>query len=93
MKNIYLTATLRADASSKLPSSDRWGQFFSAALAWNFYDDGVDKLKLRVGFGEVGNVNGLGDYNFLTRYVSSDSQAKVWIRKLILFYIQTCSNQ
>ena len=71
-----LTATLRADASSKLPSSDRWGQFFSAALAWNFYDDGVDKLKFRVGFGEVGNVNGLGDYNFLTRYVSSDSQAK-----------------
>jgi iron complex outermembrane receptor protein len=71
-----LTATLRADASSKLPSNDRWGQFFSAALAWNFYDDGVDKLKLRVGFGEVGNVNGLGDYNFLTRYVSSDSQAK-----------------
>ena len=71
-----LTATLRADASSKLPSNDRWGQFFSAAFAWNFYDDGVDKLKLRVGFGEVGNVNGLGDYNFLTRYVSSDSQAK-----------------
>ena len=61
-----LTATLRADASSKLPSNDRWGQFFSASLAWNFYDDGVDKLKLRVGFGEVGNVNGLGDYNFLT---------------------------
>jgi iron complex outermembrane receptor protein len=50
-----LTATLRADASSKLPSSDRWGQFFSAALAWNFYDDGVDKLKFRVGFGEFGN--------------------------------------
>ena len=43
-----LTATLRADASSKLPANDRWGQFFSAALAWNFYDDGVDKLKLRV---------------------------------------------
>jgi len=77
-----LTATLRADASSKLPSSDRWGQFFSAALAWNLHNEnfGVDKvfdeLKLRVGFGEVGNVNGLGDYNFLTRYVSSDSQSK-----------------
>ena len=71
-----LTATLRADASSKLPANDRWGQFFSAALAWNFYDYGVDKLKLRVGFGEVGNVNGLGDYNFLTRYVSSDSKSK-----------------
>jgi TonB-dependent starch-binding outer membrane protein SusC len=76
------TATLRADASSKLPASDRWGQFFSAALAWNLHNEnfGVDKvfdeLKLRVGFGEIGNVNGLGDYNFLTRYVSSDSQSK-----------------
>ncbi|MBL6649532.1 MAG: SusC/RagA family TonB-linked outer membrane protein [Flavobacteriaceae bacterium] len=72
----FLTATLRADASSKLPSSDRWGQFFSAALAYNFYENGGDKFKLRVGFGEVGNVNGLGDYNFLTRYVSSDTQSK-----------------
>ena len=33
-------------------------------------------MKLRIGAGEVGNVNGLGDYNFLTRYVSSDSQSK-----------------
>ena len=29
---------------------------------------------MRVGFGEVGNVNGLGDYNFLTRYVKSNNQ-------------------
>ncbi len=72
----FLTATLRADASSKLPSSDRWGQFFSAALAYNFYENNGDIFKLRVGFGEVGNVNGLGDYNFLTRYVSSDTQSK-----------------
>ena len=77
-----LTATIRADASSKLPKNDRWGQFFSAALAWNLHNEnfGVDKvfdqLKLRIGAGEVGNVNGLGDYNFLTRYVSSDSQSK-----------------
>jgi len=77
-----ITATVRADASSKLPKNARWGQFFSTALAWNLHNEnfGVDKifdeLKLRIGIGEVGNVNGLGDYNFLTRYVSSDTQSK-----------------
>ena len=30
-----LTATLRADASSKLNPDDRWGYFPSVALAWN----------------------------------------------------------
>ena len=74
-----LTATYRADASSKLPEDDRWGHFISAAFAWNIHNDinldGVfDILKLRVGYGEVGNVNGLGDYNFLTRYVKSNNQ-------------------
>jgi len=74
-----LTATYRADASSKLPKDDRWGHFISAAFAWNIHNDinldGVfDVLKLRVGYGEVGNVNGLGDYNFLTRYVKSNNQ-------------------
>lgn len=77
-----ITATLRADASSKLPSDDRWGMFFSTALAWNLHNEafGIDKifneLKLRVGYGEIGNVNGLGDYNFLTRYTRSDIQAQ-----------------
>lgn len=74
-----LTATYRADASSKLPKDDRWGQFISAALAWNIHNEFnlenvFDALKLRVGYGEVGNVNGLGDYNFLTRYVKSNNQ-------------------
>jgi len=80
---LLLTATLRADASSKLPESDRWGQFESFALAWNVHetinpDDLVifDELKVRLGYGQVGNVNGLGDYNFLTRYVSSTNSAR-----------------
>ncbi|WP_053976178.1 SusC/RagA family TonB-linked outer membrane protein [Mangrovimonas xylaniphaga] len=76
-----LTATFRADASSKLNSNDRWGYFPSAALAWNIKkeefmeDSGVTELKLRVGYGTVGNVNGLGDYLFLTRYTGSNSFA------------------
>ncbi|MBN4085083.1 TonB-dependent receptor [Flavobacteriaceae bacterium AH-315-B10] len=76
-----LTATLRADASSKLNPNDRWGYFPSAAVAWNIHkedfmeDSFFNQLKLRVGYGEVGNVNGLGNYQFLTRYTGSQSTA------------------
>lgn len=76
-----LTATLRADASSKLNPNDRWGYFPSLAAAWNIHNEEFFKgnifnsLKLRVGYGEVGNVNGLGDYKFLTRYTGSSSTA------------------
>ena len=76
-----LTATLRADASSKLNPDDRWGIFPSVALAWNvdqedFFTGKIfNSLKLRLGYGQVGNVNGLGDYKFLTRYTGSTSTA------------------
>lgn len=76
-----VTATLRADASSKLNPDNRWGFFPSVALAWNIHnesflkDSSLNELKLRVGYGEVGNVNGLGDYLFLTRYTGSQSNA------------------
>ena len=76
-----LTATMRADASSKLNPDDRWGFFPSFAMAWNvdkedfFKGDVFNSLKIRVGYGQVGNVNGLGDYKFLTRYTGSTSTA------------------
>ena len=75
------TATMRADASSKLNPDDRWGFFPSFAMAWNvdqedFFKGYIfDSLKLRLGYGQVGNVNGLGDYKFLTRYTGSTSTA------------------
>ena len=76
-----LTATMRADASSKLNPNDRWGFFPSFAMAWNvdkedfFKGDIFNSLKIRLGYGQVGNVNGLGDYKFLTRYTGSTSTA------------------
>ncbi|WP_396210181.1 SusC/RagA family TonB-linked outer membrane protein [Flavobacterium sp.] len=81
-KRYLFTATLRADASSKLNPEDRWGYFPSVALAWNVLEESfmknlkMDNLKLRVGYGEVGNVNGLGDYKFLTRYTGSTQTAQ-----------------
>ncbi|WP_054852591.1 TonB-dependent receptor [Olleya sp. ITB9] len=77
----YVTATLRADASSKLNPDDRWGIFPSVAAAWSIHqedfmqDSFFNELKLRVGYGEVGNVNGLKEYQFLTRYSRSTDTA------------------
>ena len=81
MGKYLFTATMRADASSKLNPEDRWGFFPSFAMAWNidqedFFKGYVfDSLKIRLGYGQVGNVNGLGDYKFLTRYTGSTSTA------------------
>ena len=60
-----ITATLRADGSSNFARGHRWGLFPSAALAWRmseepFIKDNVswiNDLKLRFGYGEVGNSN------------------------------------
>ncbi len=65
-KNRYLlTATFRADGSSKFLGDNIWGYFPSLAAAWKVNEEGflknsswVDLLKLRVSYGEVGN-NGI----------------------------------
>jgi len=58
-----LTATLRADASSKFGANNRWGYFPSFAGAWRISSEKfmentqnwLSNLKLRLGYGEVGN--------------------------------------
>lgn len=77
-----LTATLRADASSKFAEDNQWGYFPSVAIAWNMTNEEflkgstvVNDLKLRAGFGQVGNVNGLGNFLYMTRYDISQSTA------------------
>lgn len=59
-----LTGTLRRDGSSKFGKNNRWGWFPSAAFAWkisneNFLkeNDVINNLKLRLGWGAVGNQN------------------------------------
>ena len=56
-----LTATLRADGSSKFGRNNRYGYFPSFAAAWNitnedfFKNDFASNLKLRLGWGKTGN--------------------------------------
>jgi TonB-linked SusC/RagA family outer membrane protein len=60
MNRYMLTASLRTDGSSRL--NDKWSYFPSAAVAWNIKQENflkdinaIDLLKLRVGYGSVGN--------------------------------------
>lgn len=61
--NKYLfTLTLRADGSSKFGPNNKWGYFPSGSFAWRISSENFMKnieaiydLKLRVGYGEVGN--------------------------------------
>ena len=69
-----LTATLRRDGSSKFYKDNRWGWFPSAALAWkisneNFLKDSksINNLKLRLGWGVVGNQN-VPNYAYTSTY-------------------------
>ena len=68
----YITFTGRADGSSKFGPSHKWGFFPSVAASWNitgeqFMKDQnvVDNLRLRLGYGLVGNQN-IPNYGYNT---------------------------
>jgi len=71
-----LTATLRHDGSSKFKEGNRWGTFPSAALAWKISNESflqdhpvINNLKLRLGWGAVGNQN-VTDYAYTSTMAS-----------------------
>ena len=61
----YLTASIRADASSNFGPNNKWGYFPAISGAWTISNENfmksststVNYLKLRCGYGEVGNQN------------------------------------
>ncbi len=77
----YITASVRVDGSSKFPSGSKYATFPAVSLAWRISNEKfmqnqnvVSNLKLRLGWGRVGNQNidsdayltliGTGDYVF-----------------------------
>ena len=70
----YLTASFRADGSSKFPVQNRYGYFPSTSLAWNFMEEKfmdpissvVKNGKLRISWGQTGN-NRVGEYDYLAQ--------------------------
>ncbi|GAB3962400.1 TonB-dependent receptor [Spirosoma harenae] len=70
-----VTATLRRDGSSKFGANNKWGMFPSVGLGWtitneSFFPKGntLNFLKLRAGWGQTGNSEGISAYNSLQLY-------------------------
>lgn len=61
----YLSGILREDGSSRFTKGNRWGTFYSVSGGWNMEQESfiadnmpaIYKLKLRVGYGAIGNQN------------------------------------
>lgn len=65
-----VSASIRRDGSSKFADGHRYGVFPSASIGWNimneqFFENAkekVNELKLRLSYGTLGNLNGVGNY-------------------------------
>lgn len=73
------SATLRRDGSSKFGRNNKWGLFPSASAAWTISEEAflkgnpvVNELKLRVGYGVVGNQEGIDPYKSIALYGRGD---------------------
>lgn len=78
-----LTATFRADGSSRFADGNKWGYFPSAALAWKINNEPflksatwLDDFKLRLGWGKTGQQNGIDDFYYAPLYVRGNSYAQ-----------------
>ena len=77
--NRYLfTASMRADGSSKFPVKNLWGYFPSFSLGWKISEEEffaplrsvIESLKIRGGWGQIGNQNMLGTNGSLPKLQS-----------------------
>ena len=71
-ERFLVTSTLRADGSSRFGANNKYGIFPSVAVAWRLINEkfiknisAIDNLKLRIGYGAVGNQE-IGLYSFVS---------------------------
>lgn len=77
-KKYYAEGSMRRDGSDLFPEGNRWGTFFSGTLAYaiseeSFFDTLKEKnilnfLKLRASYGEVGLLDGINRFSYLSSY-------------------------
>lgn len=85
-----LSATVRADGSSKFSEGNKWGFFPSAALAWRLSDEAfmegtkswLDDLKVRLSYGTAGN-NGIPEGQIVQSYAPNSS---TWINSVSSYW-------
>ena len=77
----FFAATFRRDASSRFAPDKRWGNFWSASVAWEIakepfmeeFKQNVDHLKFKFSFGQNGNDNVGNYYAYLDQYTLTGS--------------------
>ncbi|RBQ03599.1 SusC/RagA family TonB-linked outer membrane protein [Pedobacter miscanthi] len=81
-----LSGTMRADASSKFAENNRWGYFPSVGFTWRIIGENFLKnsetlsdLKLRLSYGETGNKDGIGNYDYLSKYYANSNNGQYQI--------------
>ena len=75
LSRYIVSATIRADGSSRFSKDSRWGYFPAVSAAWRFSDENFFKWskpaltdgKLRLSYGITGNES-IGDYDYLMTY-------------------------
>lgn len=84
----YITASIRADGSSKFSEDNRWGYFPSTSLAWTFteenflapYKSVLSEGKLRAGWGATGN-NRVAPYSRFSALQRMDSHSGLYVNQ------------
>lgn len=97
LDRFIMTATFRADGSSKFAPGNRWGYFPSGAVAWRISNEEflknsavVSNLKLRVSVGAAGN-NRIGSDLWKTNYRISTSNSIGFGDRINQYYIPASS--
>ena len=75
LNKYVITASVRQDGSSKFNLDNRYAVFPSAAIAWKLSEENFLKnstvfsdLKLRASYGETGQQDGIGYYDYISYY-------------------------
>ena len=75
MDRYLLEANIRADASSRFHKDNRWGVFPSFSAGWRISQEEfmqdinwINNLKLRASWGQLGNINNVGQYDYFSSY-------------------------
>ena len=93
-----LTASFRADGSSKFSKGHQWGYFPSASAAWRMEEEGflsdvnvLDQLKIRAGWGITGN-QGIDPYQTISGYSSVLDYANIDSDRLLAMGVTSIPN-
>ncbi|AYB32164.1 SusC/RagA family TonB-linked outer membrane protein [Chryseolinea soli] len=89
-----VTATVRRDGSTKFGANNKWGTFPSLAAGWTLSNEGflsggstLNYLKLRAGWGQTGNQEGVDSYRSLLLYGQIDGTGATYYDPILKAFL------